>query len=65
MFEVVVRQVLQKLSERWKFFTFWTAISTNGGNNQPTGDPSSADGEVELDIEVASSIAPGGQAESE
>jgi kumamolisin len=36
-----------------------TAISVDGGNNQPTGDPSSADGEVELDIEVAGSIAPG------
>jgi kumamolisin len=35
-----------------------TAISVDGGNNQPTGDPSSADGEVELDIEVAGSIAP-------
>ena len=36
-----------------------TAISVDGGNNQPTGDPSSADGEVELDIEVAGSTAPG------
>lgn len=36
-----------------------SAISVDGGTNQPTGDPSSADGEVELDIEVAGSIAPG------
>jgi kumamolisin len=36
-----------------------TSISVDGGNNQPTGDPGSADGEVELDIEVAGSIAPG------
>jgi kumamolisin len=34
-----------------------TAISVDGGANSP-GDPSGADGEVELDIEVAGSIAP-------
>ncbi len=31
----------------------------DGGHNQPTGDPSSADGEVMLDIEVAGAVAPG------
>jgi kumamolisin len=36
-----------------------TTVSVDGANNQPTGDPGSADGEVELDIEVAGSIAPG------
>ena len=36
-----------------------TAISVDGGSNQSTGDPTSADGEVELDIEVVGSIAPG------
>ena len=35
-----------------------TAISVDGASNQPSGDPSSADGEVLLDIEVAGSIAP-------
>jgi kumamolisin len=37
-----------------------TAIGVDGGSNSP-GDPSGADGEVELDIEVAGSIAPGAQ----
>jgi kumamolisin len=35
-----------------------TAIGVDGGSNAPTGDPSGPDGEVELDIEVAGSIAP-------
>jgi kumamolisin len=38
-----------------------TAVSVDGGANSPTGDPSSADGEVELDIEVAGAIAPAAQ----
>jgi len=37
-----------------------TAIGVGGGSNSP-GDPSGADGEVELDIEVAGSVAPGAQ----
>ncbi len=36
-----------------------TAVGVDGGKNQPTGDPNSADGEVLLDIEVAGAIAPG------
>ena len=36
-----------------------TAVSVDGGQNSPTGDPDSADGEVALDIEVAGSIASG------
>jgi kumamolisin len=35
------------------------AISVDGGQNSPTGDANSADGEVELDIEVTGAIAPG------
>ncbi len=35
------------------------AISVDGGTNVPGGDPSGADGEVALDIQVAGSIAPG------
>jgi kumamolisin len=35
-----------------------TAVPVDGGANSPTGDPSGADGEVELDIEVAGAIAP-------
>ena len=38
-----------------------TAVSVDGGTNSPTGDPSGADGEVELDIEVAGAIAPSAQ----
>jgi kumamolisin len=38
-----------------------TAVSVDGGTNSPTGDPSGADGEVELDIEVAGAIAPAAQ----
>ena len=38
-----------------------TAIGVDGGSNAPTGDPSGPDGEVELDIEVAGSIASGAQ----
>jgi kumamolisin len=38
-----------------------TAVPVDGGANSPTGDPSGADGEVELDIEVAGAIAPGAQ----
>jgi kumamolisin len=36
-----------------------SAVSVDGGQNQPTGDPSGPDAEVMLDIEVAGSIAPG------
>jgi kumamolisin len=36
-----------------------TAISVDSANNAPTGDPSSADGEVALDIEVTGAVAPG------
>jgi kumamolisin len=35
-----------------------SAISVDGAKNSPTGDPFGPDGEVELDIEVAGSIAP-------
>jgi len=35
-----------------------TAVSVDGAKNAPSGDPSSADGEVELDIEVAGAVAP-------
>ncbi|HVA89593.1 MAG TPA: S53 family peptidase [Chloroflexota bacterium] len=35
-----------------------TAVGVQGGQNQPGGDPQGADGEVELDIEVAGAIAP-------
>jgi kumamolisin len=35
-----------------------TAVSVDGGTNSPTGDPNGADGEVELDIEVAGAVAP-------
>src|SRR5271155_4261344 len=38
-----------------------TAVSVDGGTNSPTGDPSGADGEVELDIEVAGAVAPAAQ----
>ena len=38
-----------------------TAVSVDGGTNSPSGDPSGADGEVELDIEVAGAIAPAAQ----
>ena len=34
-------------------------VFVDGGSNAPTGDPSSADGEVVLDIEVAGALAPG------
>jgi kumamolisin len=37
------------------------AISVDGGSNSPTGDSSGPDGEVELDVEVAGSVAPGAQ----
>jgi kumamolisin len=36
-----------------------TAMSVDHGANQPTGDPSGADGEVMLDIEVVGAVAPG------
>jgi kumamolisin len=36
-----------------------TAVSVDGAANSPTGDADGPDGEVELDIEVAGSIAPG------
>ena len=35
------------------------AVSVDGGANVPGGDPSGADGEVALDIQVAGAIAPG------
>lgn len=35
-----------------------TDVSVDGGQNSPTGDPQSADGEVVLDIEVSGAIAP-------
>jgi kumamolisin len=35
-----------------------TAVSVDDGQNQPTGDPGGADGEVMLDIEVAGAVAP-------
>ena len=35
-----------------------TAVSVDHGKNSPTGNPSSADGEVMLDIEVVGAIAP-------
>jgi len=38
-----------------------TSVSVDGATNSPTGDPSGADGEVELDIEVAGAVAPGAQ----
>jgi kumamolisin len=34
------------------------AISVDGANNSPTGDPNGPDGEVMLDIEVAGAVAP-------
>jgi kumamolisin len=36
-----------------------TAVSVDGAENQPTGDPSGSDAEVMLDIEVAGAVAPG------
>ncbi|WP_409464230.1 protease pro-enzyme activation domain-containing protein [Amycolatopsis sp. GA6-003] len=36
-----------------------TAVGVDGGKNAPTGDPNSADGEVQLDIEVIGALAPG------
>ncbi|KPV43411.1 S53 family peptidase [Alicyclobacillus ferrooxydans] len=36
-----------------------TSVSVDGGQNQPTGSPNGPDGEVDLDIEVAASVAPG------
>jgi kumamolisin len=36
-----------------------TSVSVDHGNNHPAGTPNSADGEVDLDIEVAGAIAPG------
>ena len=36
-----------------------TAVSVDGASNAPGSDPSGADGEVLLDIEVAGSVAPG------
>jgi kumamolisin len=38
-----------------------TSVSVDGATNSPSGDPSGADGEVELDIEVAGAIASGAQ----
>lgn len=35
-----------------------TAVSVDGAQNSPVGDPDSADGEVVLDIEVAGGVAP-------
>ena len=36
-----------------------TSVSVDGASNQPTGDANGPDGEVDLDIEVAASVAPG------
>jgi kumamolisin len=36
-----------------------SAVSVDGGQNAPTGDPRSADAEVMLDIEAAGAVAPG------
>lgn len=36
-----------------------SAVSVDGGQNQPTGDPNGPDAEVMLDIEVAGAVAPG------
>ena len=36
-----------------------TAVSVDGAQNEPTGDPSGPDTEVMLDIEVAGAVAPG------
>jgi kumamolisin len=36
-----------------------TSVGVDGAANAPTGDANSADGEVELDIEVAGALAPG------
>jgi kumamolisin len=35
------------------------SVSVDGGSNSPSGDPNSADGEVELDIQVSGAIASG------
>jgi kumamolisin len=35
-----------------------SSVSVDRGHNKPVGDPNSADGEVDLDIEVAGAIAP-------
>jgi len=37
------------------------AVSVDGATNSPSGDPSGPDGEVELDIEMAGSAAPGAE----
>ena len=36
-----------------------TSVSVDGATNAPTGDANSADGEVELDVEVVGAVAPG------
>lgn len=36
-----------------------TSVSVDGGQNTPTGTPDSADGEVDLDIQVTGALAPG------
>jgi kumamolisin len=36
-----------------------TVVSVDGAQNAPTGNPDGPDGEVELDLEVAGSVAPG------
>jgi kumamolisin len=38
-----------------------TGVSVDHGHNHPLGQPNSADGEVDLDIEIAGAIAPGAQ----
>ncbi len=38
-----------------------TSVSVDGATNSPTGDANGPDGEVELDIEVAGSVAPSAQ----
>ena len=35
-----------------------SSVSVDGGQNSPSGDPNSADGEVALDIEIAGAVAP-------
>jgi kumamolisin len=38
-----------------------TPVSVDGGANAPTGNPNGPDAEVDLDIEIAGSVAPGGR----
>lgn len=36
-----------------------TAVSVDGGQNEPTGDPNGDDGEVAMDVEIVGAVAPG------